>query len=304
MEHKNIIFNGVFGSHLYGLSTPSSDLDCKGVYIPSMRDLVFNTYKDSIENQTAELDTTFYAITKFIKILGECDTVSFDMIHTPKQFTISGSPLWEELKTYRSDLYCKNMRGVLRYVRTQAMKYTNKVDRFVEMKELLNLIEGTDLGTKLENTTLPEIVQRSGFKFIKFIPKNKDITGSVDVCGSRYQLTAQVSYLRDGLKAKLARYGKRTLKGSVSGGDFKSLSHAYRVLVQLDELIETRDLVFPLIRAPEILRIKLGEVTQESVMTMTSNLYDSVTEKLENSDLPQESNTENIVNCVLNHILE
>jgi len=29
----NTIFNGVFGSHLYGLNTPTSDKDYKGVFM-------------------------------------------------------------------------------------------------------------------------------------------------------------------------------------------------------------------------------------------------------------------------------
>lgn len=299
---SNVIFNGTFGSHLYGLSTPNSDIDQKGVYIPDMRSLVFNKYKDSIERQSIELDTTFYAITKFTRILSKCDTVSFDMLHTPKEFTIVSSPLWLKMRSYRSDLYCKNMRGILGYIRTQAMKYSHKVDRFVEMKELLSLISKVKSSDKLADTILPEIVKTAGFKFINLTPKKGDVLGNIDVCGSRYQLNAQVTYLEDGLKAKIARYGERTLKGSLSGGDFKSLSHAFRVLLQLDELIETRDLIFPLVKAPEILKVKLGELTQDTVMKMINDLYDVVTVKLENSDLPDESNIKNIEDCILNHL--
>ena len=298
----DVIFNGVFGSHLYGLSTPKSDKDFKGVYLPTKKDLVFNTYKDSIDVQTKEVDTTFYALTKFAKILSKCDTVSFDMIHTPSEFTITTSPLWGDIQFYRSDLYCKNARGLLGYIRTQAAKFCHKQDRYKEMKELLGIISGTNLDVKLSETTLPEIVQRSGFKFIKLMPQRGDVTSNIDVCGSRYQLNAAVSYLKDGLTQKLSRYGERTKVGNKVGGDFKSMSHSYRVLLQLEEIIDTRDLIFPLVKAPEILSIKVGEYSQEDVMKRIDDLFLKVTTKLECSDLPEESDITRIEDCIMNHL--
>ena len=298
----DVIFNGVFGSHLYGLSTPKSDKDFKGVYLPTKKELVFNTYKDSIDVQTKEVDTTFYAVTKFAKILSKVDTVSLDMIHTPSEFTITTSALWEEIRSYRSDLYCKNARGVLGYIRTQAAKFCHKQDRYKEMKELLGLIEGTDLTVKVVHTTLPEIIQRSGFKFIKYVPEKGNISGNIDVCGSRYQINAAVSYMKDGLDQKLVRYGERTLAGNKAGGDFKSMSHSYRVLLQLEEIIDTRGLKFPLTNRDEILKIKVGEYSQEDVMSRIDELYSKVTSKLEYSDLPEESDITRIEDCIMNHL--
>ncbi len=37
-----------FGSHLYGTTTPASDLDFKSVYVPSARDILLQKVKGSI----------------------------------------------------------------------------------------------------------------------------------------------------------------------------------------------------------------------------------------------------------------
>lgn len=298
----DVIFNGVFGSHLYGLSTPTSDRDYKGVYFPTTQDLIFNEYKDSIENQTKEVDTTLYALPKFVKILGKCDTVSMDMLHTPIEFTEKSSTLWEGLRALRGDIYCKSMRGTLGYIRTQASKYGHKVDRYEEMTELLGLIETLKDDVKIETTTLPEIVSRAGFKYIQYTPVHLDIKANIDVCGSRYQLSSDVGYLKKGLLTKIEKYGKRTIQGSLSGGDWKSISHSYRVLIQLNEIIQTRDLVFPLVRAPEIMAIKLGQLKQDAVICMISELYDSTVEALEGSDLPEYNNTSRMKDLIMNHL--
>lgn len=304
MQGLNIIFNGVFGSALYGLSTPSSDEDYKGGYMPTEKELIFNKYKDSIEIQTDEVDYGFYAATKFVKILSKCDTVSNDMIHTPQEFTLTSTPLWEKIRSHRSDLYCKSARGLLGYIRTQALKYSHKQERFKEMKELLGLILGTNLDVKIKDTTLPEIIQRSGFKFIKHVPAKGDVSGNIDVCGSRYQLNSAVGYLTQGVEQKLSRYGERTKEGDKKGGDFKSMSHSYRVLIQMKEMIETRDIIFPLVKAPEIMKVKLGEIPTEDVMAKLDDVYHEVVALLEQSDLPEDADVTNIENVIMNDIMK
>lgn len=303
-QELDVIFNGVFGSKLYGLDTPESDTDYKGIYLPTFQQVLFNDYRDSIDEQTKELDTTFYSVNKFINIVSKCDIVSYDMIHTPNEFTTVSSPLWEEIRKCRSDLYCKNVRGLLGYIKTQSGKYAHKVQRYDEMIELQKLINCLDDDIKIENTTLPEMVQRMEFKYISFSPENKDIRANIDVCGSRYQLNADVSYLRIGLEAKLKRYGERTKKGSLSKGDFKSISHSLRCLLQLEEIIETRDLIFPLVKRDEIMKVKMGKVSQEDCMSIITGTYDRVIDKLQSSDLPEYNDNTRIKNLVLNHYLK
>lgn len=300
---KNVIFEGLFGSRLYGLETLDSDTDYKGVYLPTKREIIFNQYKDTIETKVDDVDRTWIALPKFIKIASKCDTVTFDMLHTPLDKTIENSHLWEMLKSHRSDLYSKGMRGILGYIRTQTTKYGHKVQRYQEMKELQVLLGSAAGDTKIENTEIPAIVDRLGFKYItvQFFDEG-DVRANINVCGSRYQLNAQIGYLKQGLRTKIAKYGKRTEKGSLSGGDWKSLSHAMRALFQLEEIIDTRNLVFPLKKREEILKVKLGQYPQDKVITMITDLYDTTFEKLNNSDLPEHPVITNMEDCVMNYL--
>lgn len=302
MEEVNVIFNGVFGSHLYGLSTPSSDLDYKGVYMPNYKELVFNDYKECVDKQTKDVDYTYYAITKFLKILEKCDTVSIDMIHTPKEFTLTSSPLWVELQNHRSNLYCKNMRGILGYIKTQTAKYTHKVERYEELQTLTEILKSKPSSMKLSELPLQYYIDEYYLKHCSLHPATDKVQATFDVHGARYQLNASVEFLLSSLLDKLNRYGKRTHKGSVSGGDWKSLSHAYRVLLQLDEIIHTRNLVFPLKYAPDVMKVKLGEHTQEYVINQIDYLYEKTIAGLEASDLPDDPNIEPMKDLVLDYV--
>lgn len=44
----NKILEMKFGSHLYGTNTENSDMDFKGIYLPTAREIVLGTYKKTI----------------------------------------------------------------------------------------------------------------------------------------------------------------------------------------------------------------------------------------------------------------
>jgi len=46
----------VFGSHLYKLDTPHSDVDYKGIYIPTQDELLLHNYPKTIKSSTGKKD--------------------------------------------------------------------------------------------------------------------------------------------------------------------------------------------------------------------------------------------------------
>jgi predicted nucleotidyltransferase len=303
---NKIIFDGIFGSKLYGTENENSDTDYKGVFMPSVYNTVLGNFSDSIETQDVYVDKSMYAISKFIRMLEKADTVSIDMLHTPADYILKTSPLWEELYGMRKLVYSKNMRGIVGYIKTQSSKYGHKVQRLQEMKEFLNHLDMYKSYNTVQDLALT--FDFSKYKFISYTPtkveSGRNIIGNIDVCGSRYQNSSGIEYMKFGIESKVNRYGKRSEKGSVEGGDWKSLSHAYRVLLQLDEIINTRDLRFPLKRADEIRRIKNGELEQDVVMFMIDQMYKSVMNDLYNSDLPDESDLQPMKDAVVKHFIK
>jgi predicted nucleotidyltransferase len=284
------MFNAKFGSHLYGLERPESDTDYKGIYVPKLKEVIMARCKHTVEYTSDTVDTSYYSIGKFVTILSKNDTVSMDMLHTPNQFVIQKDTHWEAMQANRADVYCKNMRGLLGYIKTMSSKYGHKAQRREEITELLGLMEHLEDHVKISQTTLPEQVMRAGFKYIKFTPHHENIIANIDVCGGRHQITSSVYHLKQALQSNLKQFGRRTKATTEQGGDWKSLSHALRVLIQLEEIIDTRDLIFPLIRKDEIMKVKLGQVPHIDVISNITDAYDRVIEKLESSDLPEHNN--------------
>ena len=46
-----LIYLSQYGSHLYGLNTENSDLDFRGVYVPTLEDIILKKDKDEINTE-------------------------------------------------------------------------------------------------------------------------------------------------------------------------------------------------------------------------------------------------------------
>jgi predicted nucleotidyltransferase len=83
-----------FGSHLYGTTTPASDLDYKSVFVPSARDIVMQRVKATIANKrpkgigeknyAGEIDEEPHSLQRFLELASEGQTVALDVLFSPE----------------------------------------------------------------------------------------------------------------------------------------------------------------------------------------------------------------------------
>ena len=300
LEGFECIFVGIHGSLLYGLDHEGSDIDLKAIYLPSKRDLIkgigMKTYNH--KNDELDIEIEIKSILSFLKSAGSCDTNCIDLLHTPDELILNATIMWDQLQEHRKDLYAKNMKGMVGYIKTHSKKYTNKIDRLNEMKDLLPSLSTYPDYTKLGSVT-PRL-DLSKFKFIKLVLRVcEGDQPYLEVCGKKYLLSASVGKLKEALQAEIKRYGKRSNSGTDKGIDSKSLSHALRVLLQLKEILITNDLKFPLEDACFVNKVKLGEINDvKIVMDHIDKLYEECMMLIEQSELQEEpciSNMEKIV---------
>ena len=78
--------------------------------------------------------------------------------------------------------------------------------------------------------------------------------------GKLHDGTIRMAEFRRRVEADLAHYGGRVAAaGQGEGLDFKALSHALRALDQMEELLQTGRIVFPLRGRGELLAVKEGK---------------------------------------------
>jgi len=289
LQGLDILSSSVHGSWLYGLEREGSDVDVKVIYLPTFDDLLMGESIKTFNKKNDELDieVEIKSLPSFVKSCKSADTNCMDILHTPDNLQILSTPQWEDIKANREFMYAKNMKGILGYIKTHSAKYTNKITRFNEMNSLLEELQYVEDSVALKDTTLPEIIARKGYKYIKTVTLVTDHEQHyIEVCGKKYILTWESKLLKDALSTEIARYGKRTNKGSGDGMDAKSLSHALRVLCQLKEIVSDQTMTFPLKEVDFVKKVKLNQVDVDTVMDEIDKRYDECINLLENSTLP------------------
>lgn len=102
-----IIYLSQYGSHLYGLNTENSDLDFRGVYIPTLDDIILGKAQDEINEElwitrylpdreikndgeyvwtevdrvkSIKVDVKIFSLQKFITLCSKADTNALDLL--------------------------------------------------------------------------------------------------------------------------------------------------------------------------------------------------------------------------------
>ncbi|MCK5608702.1 nucleotidyltransferase domain-containing protein [Candidatus Pacearchaeota archaeon] len=287
----------LFGSRLYGTSTPESDTDYKAIYLPSIEDCILQKVKKSINedtNKTSERntkeDTDFetWSLQYFLKMGFAGETAILDMIHAPDSSIIISSPEWEFIRKNRARFYSKNARSYIGYVRKQASKYGVKGSRLEEAEKVLTFLQSKEPYVKLAEiwNELPtgEHIKKYDNPSIQAADKR-----IYDVCSIKMMATQKVSYI-EGLVNFVQRYGERAkLAKENKGVDWRAVSHAYRASFQLKEIYETGDLIYPLKDAEFLRDLKLGKYhyKDDDIGEKLDELVSEIEELANKSHLPQ-----------------
>lgn len=109
LRKKNlIIFEGIVGSHAYGIATEKSDKDIKGVYIQEMKDILRDKYVEQVND--ARNDVTFYEITRFLQLLRQNNPNILELLYLPSDCIISCDPLFDLIMKNRDSYLSKTCR--------------------------------------------------------------------------------------------------------------------------------------------------------------------------------------------------
>lgn len=287
------IMKGYFGSHLYGTSTPESDVDFKEIYVPHARDILTgnvkehmskNTNNTSSKNTKDDVDHELYSLKYFFKLAADGETVALDMLHTPPSLVVKSDlpDAWKYIQDNRSRFYTTNMKSYLGYVRKQASKYGVKGSRLAVLRQALK--RSNEWGQYFDNGAVIRLSHMKNVlpvgEFASWVETENEKTGKqtfYNLLDRKFQDTLTNKEFNAILVKLEENYGERARKAEANEGiDWKALSHACRGGLQLLEIYKTGDLVYPLQDAPFILDVKLGKHTFKTVQEFLEDIVDQV----------------------------
>lgn len=148
-EHlgKNIILLGLSGSHGYGMNTPTSDVDIRGIALNSKVEILTKKNFEQVENK--DTDTTIYSFNKIISLLSNCNPNVIELLGLKPEHYLYLHPIGEEiLSNKRLFLSKKAVHSFGGYANSQLRRLDNKAMRLVEQSEqeqhILNSIRNAE----------------------------------------------------------------------------------------------------------------------------------------------------------------
>jgi hypothetical protein len=294
MNKEKTIVKMIFGSHLYGCATATSDKDFKGIFLPTKEQIYLGKIPKSYsttpnkaageKNTVEDIDLEMYSLHYFIKLACEGQTVALDMLHAPKEMLIETSAIWDEIVNNREKFYTKNLKAFVGYARGQAAKYGIRGSRLNAADEVIDFLSKHEPLNRLSTVWGKLPIN----EHCRMLEDSKDGIKQYQVCGKTIQDTSKVGYFKDIMQNFYDNYGSRAkLAAENKGIDWKAISHAFRAAYQVKQLLTENTIIFPLKEAAFLTKVKQGllDYTTEASPEL-ERLMDEVEVLSQNSTLP------------------
>lgn len=113
----DVAYLAVCGSHAHGFATEQSDVDLRGVYMPSMNMVVgMAPVERSLRRETPEADVTLSAAVHFAHGLARSDIQTYEMISVPEDLVKVSTPFSVEIRSQAKNMVNRNL--AIKIVRT------------------------------------------------------------------------------------------------------------------------------------------------------------------------------------------
>ncbi|MDR1658765.1 MAG: nucleotidyltransferase domain-containing protein, partial [Desulfovibrio sp.] len=263
-EHDaSLLFLTLFGSTLYGTETPGkSDLDARGVFLPSKESLALNKVPKSLHfstgnnerrNFAGDVDIDLWSVQHWLlKLLPFGDTGALDVLFAPSHTacTLFRHPALDAV--FKNPLRLTDTgrgRAYAEYSLGQAKKYGIKGSRVGALKAVRAWLRRhcpePRTGERLEDHLDALAACCADDRFCTLVAVRNE--RALQLCGKLHMSTIRMGELTRRVEADMRRYGARAEEAERNEGlDFKALSHALRALDQMEELLQTGGIVFPL----------------------------------------------------------
>ena len=316
----NELLRTVYGSHLYGTSTPSSDFDYKVVYLPPLEDVLlgrklrtFKTREDAAGNPVSDTasmpdggtEVEFVPFQTFCRDYLDGQTYALEVAQA--LVVKPCAPTWlKELVVHFTTCNVSSMAG---FAMKQTFDHVHRGQRLAAAEKVLDVLgwwsatlddlESAEPGgwTKKRLDTvmqdgrqlLDHVAEQTGLQLGTTFNNNR-VLRTLKLNGREYLETTDLKQLELAVAKLVSSYGHRSTAAKEQEVDLKSLMHAVRVFQQAEELLLHGALTFPRSNAATLLAVKEGKLPLEQVKGQLLQLEERVQQLQEKSALlPQKT---------------
>ena len=312
LHDAEVVYIAYSGSRLYGTYTEASDHDVKGIFIPSNESLKLKTDiphytrttgNNNSSNNGDDIDFILISIHTFLAQLSKSETGAIEILYSmfaPETILLENKAFTYPMKGHHSLFQTKEISSFVGYALGQTKKFNHKGKRYAELVKFIEYFE---------NHVMVEEALYLGSYFVSmrdYLDLHFDYIGMIldkgpkasnndnieipylTILGKKYAGSVTVEKFYK-LIVKLEKgFGDRTRATAKSGqGDWKALSHAYRITREIEELIATGEIQFPLAYKDKILEIKQGKANFEEILTDVEDSVTDIRNQVKKSNKPR-----------------
>lgn len=319
-----IVFECLSGSHAYGLATPESDVDIKGVFILPEEDFFGLNYVEQVSNETN--DIVYYELKRFVELLSKSNPNILELLYTPDDCVRKIHPVFQKFRSINIlSKQCKESFGGYAMTQVRKAKGLNKkilnpvekerkgvldfcfvtheqgsipITEFLEINKLDQSKCGLSriphmhemYGLYYGETSFKGIVGKENANEVSLSSIPKDIE---PLAVMSFNLSAYSKYCKDYKeywewveKRNDARYQNTLDHGK--NYDAKNMMHTIRLLTMCEEIGTSGKLNVRREDRGYLLRIKKGEFQYDELVAITETKIASIHEAYQKSDLPDQ----------------
>ncbi len=328
-----LLFECVSGSKAYGLDTPQSDTDLKGVYYLPKEQFYGLEYMPQISNESN--DEVYYELGRYVELLSKNNPNLLEMLATPQESILYKHPLMEKLtlNLFLSQLCKDTFAGYaisqIRKARGYKKKIVNPMEKERKsVQDFCYILSGyssvllkewlTENGYKEELCGLTSIPHSKGL-YALFYDEKEQFTyhgiaphplaneislssipkGETELAYLSFNIEAYSIYCKeykeywDWVKARNNNRYQDNL-GHGKNYDSKNMMHTIRLLQVAEEILRDGKLNVKRANREQLLSIKSGEMEYEDLLKMADSLMKSIEQYAKTSDLQEKPDMERV----------
>jgi len=330
-EKGLIILECISGSRAYGLDTPSSDTDIKGVFLLPKKDFYGLEYTAQVSNPTN--DIVYYELGRYMELLAVNNPNILELLNTPKSAVLYKHPFLEEINSelILSKL-CKNTFGKFALSQIKKAKglkkkiinpvgkerksvlsfcYVNYGQGSISLKKFLEINNWKQENCGLIN--ISHMKNMFGLFYSETIGYNgiikNELSNDIRLSSIPKEEKQEVLlyFNKDGYSKYCKEYKEywdwvenrnevryENTKSHGKNYDAKNMMHTFRLLEMAIEIGKDREINVKRPNRNFLLDIKNGNYEYDDLLVMAKERQDEMEKVFENSKLPERPNIEMI----------
>lgn len=328
-EKKLIIFEAKGGSHAYGTSLPTSDVDIRGVFVQPPEDILKYGYVDQVSDE--KNDIVFYELRRFFQLLSKNNPNIVELLYIPEDCVIYKHPVYKRIEKNRDQFITKQCRltfggyaigqikkarGYNKKINWEESQMTRKTvldfcyllinGKSVPLKEYLK-----EAGMSQEQYSLAKIDHAHDvyamYHYPSGIVSDEEKANDVQLTSipKGYYASGYLTFNKDAYSIHCKRHREyqtwlkernedrfKMNKDHGKNYDSKNMMHTFRLLKTALEIAENGKIN---VRRPAeeidiLMKIRKGEYAYDKLLSKAEEMIDQLDEAFENSSLPEKVN--------------